>query len=607
MRTLESAAERARSLVQRHWQRLLRVRERLRLSEEAFHLLLASGVGVIGGLINLVFFLAIEQAQSLALQHTGDLAEVAEHYLSPVARLIIPAVGGLGAGLVLFWGLRLVGPQRTGSLLEAVVVGDGRLPFRSGLVKALSSLVSISTGASIGREGMITQLTAMLASKTGQLAQWHPYRLRMLVACGAAAGIAAAYNAPIGGSVFAAQIVLGNFSMNLFAPLLVASVVATMVSRSFFGIRPWYEVPPLDFTLLHLPWFLVLGFLSGVLGAAFQKAIGLVEGWFARRPWPVYVRLALAGLGVGVISFWLPQVWGNGYSVTNRILDGVFPLRLLALIFLAKLLATVVTVGAGTVGGVFTPTLFLGASLGSVFGTLLHEARLVEALPTGGFALVGMASVLAATTHSPLLAMITVFEISLNHTTIPALMVACAMATLVARKLHPASIYTEALHARGLAPDRESPELGAATQQTVGDLMRAPVPPLRETATLPEIAQRFLTSPNNFLPVVDGHERLVGVVALHDLKEFLNAGQELRGVIAADVMRPTPLCLTPDQRLLEALPALLASELRNVPVVNNRKEYRLVGTVARADVLGLLSEALAAGPAPSPAARADRR
>src|SRR5262245_48671527 len=168
-----------------------------------------------------------------------EVAEMLEWW----QRLATPAVGGLLAGVVLYWGLRLVGPQRSSNLLEVVVAGDGRLPFRSALVKFVSSMITIGTGGSIGREGSITQLTATLASKWGQWAKWHPYRLRLLVGCGAASGISAAYNAPISGAVFAGLIVLGNFSMSMFAPLVFASVIATMVSRSFFGIKPWYSVP----------------------------------------------------------------------------------------------------------------------------------------------------------------------------------------------------------------------------------------------------------------------------------------------------------------------------------------------------------------------------
>jgi len=593
-KSLQQVAATARVFFRRHWPQLLRIREKLLLSEEAVHLLLAGGVGIIGGLVNLIFHLCIDTLNEVALRHQGDLVEIAEA-LNWWQRLLAPTVGGLAAGLVLYWGLHWAGRRGAGNLLEVVVAGDGRLPFRHAVIKALSSLLSISTGGSIGREGLITHLTATAASKCGQLARWQPYRLRLLVACGAAAGIAAAYNAPVAGAVFAAQIVLGNFSMNLFAPLVFASVVATMVSRSFFGIEPQYQVPSyVEFShISQLPWFLLVGLFAGLLGAAFLKLLRHSELLFSRVQQPVYLRMALGGLAVGAIATGFPQVWGNGYGATNQILHGQYALGFLFGLFVAKLLATLMTVGSGAVGGVFTPTLFLGAGLGGLFGMILHAAHFTAAPPPAAFALVGMGSVLSATTHSPLLAMIMVFEISLNYTLMPPLMVACAVSTLVARRLDPQTIYTEPLKQKGLETERESAELGAATQQTVGDLMRDPVPPLRQTATFREIADRFLTSPNNFLPVVDERNALVGLVALQDLKEYLNAGQELSGVIAYDVMRPPPPCLTPSQKLLDALPVLLASELRNVPVINSPKEHKLVGTVARAEALGLLSEAIA--------------
>ncbi len=706
----------------RHWQQALRIRERLRFSEEALHLLLAGGVGVIGGAVNIGFYYATELISLLFLRQPGEVVEVGER-MAPWQRVLTPALGGLCAGLVLYWGLRMAGPMRSSNLLEVLVAGDGRLPFRSGLVKFLSSLVTIGSGGSIGREGGIVQLSATLASKWGQLARWQPYRLRLLVGCGAASGIAAAYNAPISGAVFAAMIVLGNFSMNLFAPLVFASVVATMVSRSFFGNRLWYTVPPFEFThLVQLPWFVCLGFISGGMAAAFMKLLNQAEALFKKAPTPIYVRLALGGLVVGIIAVWYPGVWGNGYLITNRILRGeygapvysaaeiadvdslarklkhpaaedtvsqylatqlsqrtrrsltnypaepapqlqraladdlnriirsgllyeaqrftnvtlstktrrlleqkpqgldllrlnrrllleVYPeelsrtrwreaaaaaLLLLAGLVVAKLVATLVTVGSGAVGGVFTPTLFLGAGLGATFALLLQQLGAGEDLPIAAFAVVGMGSMLSATTHSPLLAMIMVFEISLDYSLMPPLMLACVVSLLVVRRLHPASIYTEPLRRKGLVMPQEPTASEAAAERTVGDLMREPVPPVRETATLREIGDRFLTGANNFLPVVDAKNQLVGMVALHDLKEYLGAEEEFRGVIAYDFMRPPPPCVTPNQRLVEVLPVVLASEQRNIPVVSTLRENRLVGALPRAEVLGLFSEAIAA-------------
>ena len=588
----------AREFFQRHWRRALRWREKLVLKEEAFHLLLAGIVGVIGGLVNVFFFYAGEMVQRIFLMRPGDPVQEAEMF-APWQRLIVPALGGLVAGAILHFGFRWAGKQGSSDLLEVVVAGEGKLPFRTESVKTASALVSIATGASIGREGGITQLSATLASKLGQIARWPPYRLRLLVGCGAAAGISAAYNAPITGAIFASLIVLGNFSMNLFAPLVCAAVMATMTSRTLFRIAPWYQVPAFpDTTPSELPWFILLGILCGCVGALFLKLLRAGRGQFNKLPLPLYAKLALAGLVTGVIAMGIPGVCGNGYFETNQILNGSFenipdPATQLSGLFLAKLLATVITVAVGTVGGVITPTLFLGATTGALLGTVLHGLGHAEGVPAGAFALVGMGAVFSGTTKSPLLAIIMAFEISLGYSLMPPLMLACVVSVLVARQLHPDSIYTEHMRLKGLVLARESGQTGAAMDKTVGDLMRAPVPPLRETAPLREIAGRFLASSNNFVPVVDGESKFIGIVALLDLKEFLTDEHGVDGVIACDVMRPPPRCLTPGQRLLDALPVVLQSEIRNIPVVNNPKDNQLVGSVSRAEILAIFSEAIA--------------
>jgi CIC family chloride channel protein len=589
---------RAQSFLRRNWQRTLRWREKLVLREEAFHLVLAGIVGVIGGLVNVFFFYAGEMVQRLFLSQPGDPARAAELFTA-TQRVLVPTIGGLVAGLILYFGLRWIGTQGTSDLLEVVVAGDGRLRFRTESVKTASALVSIATGASIGREGGIVQLSAALASKLGQLAKWPPYRLRLLVGCGAAAGIAAAYNAPIAGAVFASLIVLGNFSMNLFAPLVFASVIATMTSRTFFGIEPWYHVPKFpDVMPTQLPWFLIMGVLCGGVSALFLKLLRGAREQFDKYKWPIYWKLALAGFIVGVIAIEFPGVCGNGYFTANSILNGGYenkpePVAQLSGLFFGKIIATIATVGAGTVGGVFTPTLFLGACVGALFGTTLHLIGGATALPVGAFALVGMGAVLSGTTKSPLLAMIMTFEISLDYSIMPALMLACVISVLIARQLHDDSVYTEHLRLKGVVLQTESERTGAAMEKFVGDLMRAPITPLRENVSLRKIADAFIANPNNFLPVVDENQRLIGIVALQDLKEFLNGEQDISGVIAYDLMRAPPKTLTPAQRLVDALPTVLQSELRNVPVVNNQTENRLIGCVSRAEILAVFSEAIA--------------
>lgn len=574
------------------------LRDKLRLNEDALHLVMAGVVGIIGGATNLIYHAGNQFIKWIAFGTTGDFLSVAHHLALNDGRwklVLVPTIGGLIAGLVIYGGLRLIGNPGLSNLLEVIVAGDGRLPVRSALVSAVSSLVSISTGASIGREGLIMQVSAALSSRLGRFANWPPYRLRLLVACGAAAGLSAGCNAPVAGAVFAAQIVLGNFSMNLFAPLVFSSVVATVVARTPLTPHAWVRVPDFDFTSLsQLPWFLPLGIASGFVGAALLQVLRQSDAVTQRLPVPMYVRIMWAGALVGFMALLFPHVLGNGHEAANQVLSTELPLNFLFWLFVTKFIATSITVGSGTVGGIFTPTLFLGATLGSLFGSCLHRIGWGAELPQGAFALVGMGGLLAATTHSPLLAMIMIFELSLNYSVMPPVMIACVVATLVSKSFCSESMYTEPLRRKGLEIARENVRLGAATEKTVGDIMQAPVPPVKENTTFPEISERFLTSPNNFLPVVDLNGRLTGVVALHDLKNFLHTDFELNSVIAADVMRQPPACLTPTQHLSDVLPILLASELRNVPVVNTLTDYRLIGAVSRAEALGTLSEAISA-------------
>lgn len=568
---------------------LLAWRGRIRVSEEVSHLTLAGGVGVIGGVTNLVFIFFVDWFGAWIWSLPADGAGWARSG----GVLALTVVGGLVAGWILHVGLHYLGRQGTSNFLEAVLLGDGRLPFRTALVKGLSSWVSIVSGASIGREGSITQLTATFASKWGQLFGWPPYRLRLLVACGAASGMAAAYNAPIAGAVFAAQIVLGNFAMNLFAPLVFASVVATMVSRNFLGGDPLYDVPEIVMNNHELVWFLILGGLCGVSAAVFQKALGWAEKWVRRLCMPIYLRLAMGGLIVGLLALVFPGVIGNGYREASGVLHGEWggP-ELLGLTF-ARFVATVAVVALGTLGGIFTPSLFLGAAIGGLFYHGLGAVSGGSQLPIGAYALVGMGAMLAGTTHAPLLAMIMIFELTLNYSLMPPLMLTCVISTLLARALNSTNVYSEGLELKGLAASWESERLGTASRRRIGDLMLAPTPPLAEADSFDTIAERFIRSTYHFLPVVNGQGCLMGIVALQDLKEYLTMGDHLKSVIALDVMRPPPRVLTPDQRLDEALTVLLASEMRNVPVVNRLSEMKFIGVVVRSEALGLLSEAIA--------------
>ena len=289
--------------------------------------------------------------------------------LSWWARLTIPAVGGLLAGAVLFFGMRWHGGVTTTDYMEAVVLGDGKISTRRSLVKCLSAMFTIASGGSIGREGPLVQLSSLVASLAGRMQHWSTPRLRLLVGCGAAAGIASAYNAPIAGALFVAEIVLGSVAMEIFGPLVFSSVIATLTVRGFLGSDPLYDIPPFQ---LNSNWeivpYLLLGLFAGLVAPWFLRLLDASEHLAGRVPRSGLSQNVVGGLIVGALAVFHPEVCGNGYSAVNAILRGEWVWQIVAVILLFKVLATAATFGSGAVGGVFTPTLFVGASLGYFFG-----------------------------------------------------------------------------------------------------------------------------------------------------------------------------------------------------------------------------------------------
>ena len=495
-------------------------------------------------------------------------------------RLIVPAVGGLLAGAIIQFGTRLRGQVTTTDYMEAVVLGDGKIAARRTLLKCLSALFTIASGGSIGREGPLVQLSALAASLAGRVRKWSTPRLRLLVGCGAAAGIASAYNAPIAGAVFVAEIVLGSLAMEIFGPLVFSSVIATLTVRAFLGADPLYAIPA--FRLNHnweiLP-YLLLGLSAGLLAPWFIRLLRFSEEWTGRIAAPVYVKMCAGGLIVGALAVFYPQVCGNGYSTVSGILRGEWVWQTLAVILIFKILATTATFGSGAVGGVFTPTLFIGASLGFLFGTgTQHVLGHLEVNPSA-FALVGMGAFLAAATHAPIMAIIMIFEITLDYQIILPLMLACVVAYYTSASIGKQSIYAEALKRKGAGDYRKQ-----LAELHVHDIMKPSPLTISPRAGFSEIAEKFVATRFNYLYVTD-HDRFIGAVSLHDVKNYLNTPELAKVVIAGDVLLDSIPVVRPDASLIEALERFRHHDGERLPVVNDSATKRLIGTIAKTDVI----------------------
>jgi CIC family chloride channel protein len=554
--------------------------ERTRPTDLQATLIWSGIIGFCGGVCSVAFRVATSFVHKILTgSSTPGLVESFSN-LPLLLRLAVPAVGGLLAGAIIQFGTRLRGEVTTTDYMEAVVLGDGKIAARRTLLKCLSALFTIASGGSIGREGPLVQLSALVASLTGRLRKWSTPRLRLLVGCGAAAGIASAYNAPIAGAVFVAEIVLGSVAMEIFGPLVFSSVIATLTVQGFLGRDPLYKIPPFQ---LNRNWeivpYLLLGLSAGLLAPWFIRLLRASEEWCGRIAAPVYVKMCVGGLIVGVLAVFHPQVCGNGYSTVSGILRGEWVWETLAVILVFKILATTATFGSGAVGGVFTPTLFIGASLGFLFGNgAQHVLGHLQVNPSA-FALVGMGAFLAAATHAPIMAIIMIFEITLDYQIILPLMLACVVAYYTSVSIDKRSIYAEALKRKGAGDYRRQ-----LAELHVHDIMKPKPLTISPTAGFSEIGEKFIATRFNYLYVTD-HDRFVGAVSLHDVKNYLNTPELAKVVIAGDILHDSIPVVRPDASLTEALERFRQHDGERLPVVNNLAAKHLVGSIAKTDVI----------------------
>ena len=568
--------------------------ETVRPTELQITLVWAGVIGLLGALSSVAFRRLTQGAHWLLTQQGGGYVESFSH-LVWWKRLLIPALGGALAGAALMLGTRFRAGKSSTDYMEAVVLGDGVVSSRMSLVKCLSALCSIASGASIGREGPLVQLSAVLASLVGRVGKMPTPRLRLLVACGAAAGIASAYNAPIGGALFVAEIVLRSVAMESFGPLVFSSVIATLTVRQLTGSDPLYVITA-PAVRMNSNWeiilYLLLGILAGVIAPLFLRTLRGSEKVFARLPVPGFARLALGGLIVGALAIFHPEVCGNGYSVVNKTLHGGYAWNLLAVILIFKILATAVTFGSGAVGGVFTPTLFIGASAGYLFASGAGALWPGAALVPDAFTLVGMGAFLAATTHAPIMAILMIFELTLDYQIILPLMLACVVAHYVSRSFEPRSIYSESLKRKGAGTFEQQ----LATLR-VSDLMKRDPVAVGENARFVEIAESFVLNRFNYLYVTDEEKNFRGVISLHDIKSYLSSPELAGLVIARDILRDTFPTIAPEASLAQALSRFSRHDGERLPVTSGDMARRLVGSISKSDLILTLAEQARTEPA----------
>ncbi len=449
------------------------------------------------------------------------------------------------------------------------------------------------------------QIGSALGSSLGQLLRLGDDRLRSLVACGAAGGIAATFNAPIAGAMFALEVILGEFGVGNFAPVVLASVTANVVGGLYFGNARAFEVPSYTIrTLWEFIFYAVLGVAAAGVAVLYTRLVYRLEDWFDDlRQVPEWVRPAVGGLCLGTLALIyglvpglgygrVPHIFGVGYETMERGLLNQLGLGLMLALVVLKLVGTALTLGSGGSGGVFAPSLFIGAMLGGSWGLLLQSLVPDQVAPSGAYALVGMAAVFAGAAHAPITAIIILFEMSGDYRIILPLMISVVISTFLARHwLGGESIYTLKLTRRGV-------RLSSGRDVDIMQGVRVEEAMTREVRTVPaalaldELSERFRVTQHHGFPVVDDGSRLVGIVTIQDLRRALENGAQpdtpIRDIATTDL-----LVAYPDETMAAALERLSVRGVGRLPVVSRQDPSCLLGAIRREDIVRAYRIALA--------------
>ncbi len=556
-------------------------------------LMLAAVVGMIAGLGAVGVKELIAGVQWLLWGHRGDILESVESLAHGVFHwriLILPAIGGLVVGPLVWFAGRDAGGHGVPEVVEALLMRGGIIRGRVAVVKALAAALTLGSGGSAGREGPMIQIGASLGSVVAQLTRLTEDGVRTLVAAGAAGGLAAAFNAPIAGSLFALEVVLGDFAIASFSPVVMAGVTATAVSRAFSGEGQVFAIPcyalasPMEF----IP-YVMLGLLAGFVAVGFTLLLYGQEKVWERMGLPPWVKPAAGGLIVGAIGLFFTQILGVGHVAMDRMLVGQFPMGLLLALVVAKIVATSLTLGSGGSGGVFVPSLFVGSALGGAIGTAVQQWAPFPHGGPGAYALVGMGAVVAATSHAPLTGIVIMLEMTGDYQIILPVMMACIISSVVASSLKQESIYTQKLKFKGIAmrPGREETIL---KQMSVASVLHTDAHSFREDTPLGEIIKEALGVRQTTFPVVEPNGCLVGVIGVQDLHRSIEDRGFLETVlVAADLVSPTRVLKKTDN-VEQALDILTETGADLVPVVDD--DHCLVGVVFSWDVLERYSHEL---------------
>ncbi len=543
--------------------------------------MLAVLVGVMAGLASVLFKIMIHFFQNLFWRAESILEGVAQQpwFLT----ILIPALGGLIISPMIYYGAKEAKGHGVPEIMEALIFHGGKIPNRVAAVKAMASSICIASGGSSGREGPIVQVSASLASTIGKLFKIKERGLKTLVAAGAGAGIGATFNAPIAGALFAVEVILGEFGVFSFSPIIIASVISTMTSRFITGENfSAFTVP--KYTLSSL-WeigpYILLGLICGAVAILFIQVLYFLEEKFDALKIHPLIKPAMGGLLVGVIGLKFPQIFGVSYEAMDTGLTNQMGLWLAFILIFAKILSTSLTLGSGGSGGIFAPSLFMGAMTGNMIGTFFKDIFPNSMSSPGAFALVGMGAVVAGATHAPITAIVIIFELTNDYKIILPLMLSCIIASLMTVGIFKQSIYTLKLKRRGILFS-EGREVNILRSLRVKDFASQDFQTFLNTEHVGRIIDLAISSKHHTFQIIDADNNYIGCFSLNQMKKLVLEKDLLDSLLIAEDLAFPAISIDYEGNLEQAMKIFGQEDVSEITLLKGNK---FAGVIKRKDVI----------------------
>lgn len=558
--------------------RILLLVDRFKTSDHLFMIIVPIIIGLLGGLGAALLKILIHVFQQVLW---GNEEYIASWY----SKLIIPAVGAFVVGMIIYFFSQEAKGHGVPEVMEAIAIKSGVIRARVVSSKVVASALTIGSGGSVGREGPIIQIGSAIGSVMGQLFRLSKRRMQTLVGCGAAAGITAAFNTPIAGAMFAVEIILGDFAVSQLSPIVISSVTATAVSRALYGNYPAFLVPKYELVhWLELIPYALLGLISGAVAILFVKVLYFFEDKFDAVKIPDFYKTTVGALLLGGIGIFFPQIFGVGYGAITQALYGKMGVWLLFGLIFLKILASSLTLGSGNSGGIFAPSLFIGAMTGGFFGSIVNKLFPDITAGPGAYALVAMSAVVAATTHAPITAILIIFEMTSDYKIILPLMIATIIG-LVTTKFQEGSIYTLKLMKRGINI-HQGKEINVLKSMKVKDVMRPSIEILSPETSMTDVIEKFMTSEHHEFYIKDDKGQITEKISQVELGAIAPEYETLKDfVLAKDIATPNMVVVNEKDNLDLVMREFGKENISEIPVVSSSDPTKILGTVWRLDVI----------------------